>query len=826
MLTTFKAKDEAEVPVQMGCEPMGTLASRLPWAVNAKGKNPFLILFLLFQAMLTAVLGSAAGQQDAIQPIPKDKKPYLRDYVAPAANVRAGFFPYKAQLVWGEPFQVTFWVQNLGTNEFKFEFGGDYRGTGRHERFKITMTDAKGHELPDPIKHIYDMGGLLYPVNLKPGQVFTNTFDLPAYRVITNAGTYTVHCAFAFFDRRWLPPQRTSLGFPKEAPGLLVHSTFKLKILKRTPRRVAKVLDELGAKVTALQGQDLRGTLALLARFGQDDAVPRLAQLAAKGPVERRAAALGALSILPTDASLKVVLAGFKDAEPAIRVAAANSLGTMQLPRAVEALLDSLPQEQSTVTEAIVVALGTSKSDRAFPAITNALDSGELKLQCAAVTALANFGGPKAVAALTQRLNTNYLSLRYEIVQTLGEKLRSPIQAEWLAPVLAGRKLTGQWYGSLSLLRVRAPQQAIPTLLSGLDFEAGWSGRNWWILNTVHACPNAPPADYAYDPNRDGTPEEREKNLRTLAALKPLAGPIPALALPALVPPVPYLKTDPPIDFTPTFKDLGTHGIEIKSGFLSLTMMRNGSSFSYQVSDAYGAAYQGAARFRALVKKPERYAQFITPEQVKQLEHLLQQFAVKLFGSFSGQHHPNSTQPQRDRLIGDFYQLLVTFPDNCPCHGWHDLLFAYMEAPPGSLREQAKAALMDSVRVFSQNYHAGTLEFAEAAKKLFTPEQLDNILRCAKRVFPPSSKKRVNPYIPSFFRKRKKRIEEMGSHLHIPHYHPALSFVKKKGVKPYIPSFPGWFDVVGNGITSQHLTIARGMQPGFWSSGRTGRPWA
>jgi hypothetical protein len=36
---------------------------------------------------------------------------------------------------------------------------------------------------------------------------------------------------------------------------------------------------------------------------------------------------------------------------------------------------------------------------------------------------------------------------------------------------------------------------------------------------------------------------------------------------------------------------------------------------------------------------------------------------------------------------------------------------------------------MDTVRIFSQNYHVGTVEFAEAAKKIFTAEQLKEILR-------------------------------------------------------------------------------------------------
>jgi hypothetical protein len=52
----------------------------------------------------------------------------------------------------------------------------------------------------------------------------------------------------------------------------------------------------------------------------------------------------------------------------------------------------------------------------------------------------------------------------------------------------------------------------------------------------------------------------------------------------------------------------------------------------------------------------------------------------------------------------------------------------YREAPP-NLKEQAKAELMNEVRIFSQNYHAGTVEFVESAKRIFKPAQLEQILK-------------------------------------------------------------------------------------------------
>ncbi len=637
--------------------------------------------------------------------------PFLQDYELPKSKIRAGFVPYKAQLVLGEPLKVTFTVENLGPTNFEFWFGGDYRGTGRHDRFKITATNEIGESLPDPIAHPMDFGGMMWPVNLRPGQLFTNDIDLTAFRVLDKAGFYIVNCSFAFAES----------AHQERQTNPVVNTTFKLTILERTSERVAIVLDELTAKVRTLGGEALGETLALMARFGKEDAVPRLVALATNGPSEVRAAAIGVLPLVPTDASLEVAVRALQDSDAVVAAAAANSLAVMEKPRAVDALLSALPRVKPPVSEAIVIALGTSKSPRALPVITNVFDAGESELQRAAISALVNYGGSNAVAALRQHLNTNYLALRYEVVLALVEKLHEPLQADWLSPVLIGREQNHEWLDSIRLLRMYAGDKAIPELLSYLDFDTAWSGRNWWILDTgVKPCPNAPPIDYEYDPNSDGTPEQWTNNLHTLQRLKPLADPIRGPSVRAGSPPVPYLVTDPPIDFTPGFRELETGGVEIKSGFLNLTLWRTGADLPYAVSDPYLEIYRLAARFRSLPEDPKRCAELgITSEQVKTLKELLHRFAVELCG-------PHVS----DQRTGNLYNLLVFQSDYCTGDDdWTSLFSAYKEAPSGPLREQAKADLIDSVRVFSQNYHAGTVEFAESAKKIFTPGQLEQILK-------------------------------------------------------------------------------------------------
>jgi hypothetical protein len=625
-------------------------------------------------------------------PIPENLLPYVKDYTAPETTLRAGFIPYKARLVWGEPLEVTFTVDDLGPKDFEFMFGGDYRSTGRHNRFKIEVTDAAGKLLPDPHANAPDFGGLLSHEILTPGgRNFTKTIDLTKFRTIDKPGEYTVTCSFAF-DEPYMAK--------KEPAKPVVNSSFHIAILERTPERVAQILDELVTKAESASEankENLAGAMTLIAQFGQEDAVPRLVQLAHKGSVPRRAAAFAALALVPSDVSLDAALAGLKDTDPAIRIAAARALGAMQKPRGVDALLGALANEKSPVTNEILVALGTSKSARALPVLVGTLEGGAPELKSAAVTALVSFGGPEAISALMKYVDTKDLSLRYEVVLALAEKLHQPMETEWLFPVLMRRDLGHEWLDSLRLMRMYGGEQAIPTLLSCLDYDVAWSYRNWWILNEVKACPNAPEIDYAYDPNYEGTSEQREKNLRTLQELKNLSGPIPAAPPLLKKERLPYLETDPPIDFKPTLKPV-QGAVEIHSGFFRITISRNSGAMSYTPSESYRPIYQLEEKLRALPEQPDRLkALGITSAQAEQLRQL-------------------------------------SLPPPGPIDSGSTLLYIlYKESPPGPLQEQAEDDLCDAIRVASQNYHAVVTAFVQAAEKILTNAQLEHLSGVSER---------------------------------------------------------------------------------------------
>jgi hypothetical protein len=180
--------------------------------------------------------------------------------------------------------------------------------------------------------------------------------------------------------------------------------------------------------------------------------------------------------------------------------------------------------------------------------------------------------------------------------------------------------------------------------------------------------------------------------------------------------PVPFLRTDPPIDFTPRLKILQDGGVEIESGFLRAQIYRVRQTHFYRVADAYREEYHLAHRVRSLLSHPGLYPQLrLTSSQAKELDEAVNRFCRELCG-------PHFS----DKKASDLRRLLLGLQveDHCPGDpDWLFLFVAYKEAP-GWLHDEAEAELCESVRVFSQNYHAGSIELAGAAERILTKEQL------------------------------------------------------------------------------------------------------
>jgi hypothetical protein len=105
-------------------------------------------------------------------------------------------FTSGTNFVLGDVIELTFTLANTGAQEFQYETGGDYRGTGFPTRFKFTVTDQQAVALP--AETWTDMGGLSGPRPLKPGEEYRQPLRLQNYVRVSRPGVFCVRVAHDF----------------------------------------------------------------------------------------------------------------------------------------------------------------------------------------------------------------------------------------------------------------------------------------------------------------------------------------------------------------------------------------------------------------------------------------------------------------------------------------------------------------------------------------------------------------------------------------------------------------------------------------------------
>src|SRR6188508_1602427 len=79
---------------------------------------------------------------------------------APSDQARATLRFDRPVLWLGENILAHFCVGNAGREPFTISVGGDYRGSSRFLRFKMTVTDDRGRAMPDPDPNPFNLGGM------------------------------------------------------------------------------------------------------------------------------------------------------------------------------------------------------------------------------------------------------------------------------------------------------------------------------------------------------------------------------------------------------------------------------------------------------------------------------------------------------------------------------------------------------------------------------------------------------------------------------------------------------------------------------------------
>jgi HEAT repeat protein len=472
----------------------------------------------------------------------KQLNAFLKPYLADARSLKAGFVPHGTTLVWGQPLLVTFLVENLDDETFfEFSFGPGFSVGSAHPSFDIEITDSEGKPLPDLLIGHPSSGPGQWRV-MGPRDSAVEVLDLAKYRGIPGPGEYTVRCQF-HLRPSWADASQPKFNVP-------VQTTFKLNVLPRDPERVSSVLDELFRRSDRTAAGPLSKLIDSIALFGGDAAAAGLIQRAVEADLEHRVAAIDGLAQVTTAATLETLLNSAQDQPLPIRAAAvtalgrytetaaveavvgvlsdpnqllrttaATALGAMKTEAAMNALLEELPTATEDVAVTILTALGASKSPRAFPALADTLEQDNQTLRLAAAWAMIEFPN-QAETTLRKYSADADLDFREIVMRLLGEKLRKPIDAAKLMPVIRSRN-PGYIGDAPRLLRLYARQLSVSTLLRCLDFTnpSVRTSYNSSVIENQMACRGLA-VPWIYNPNRDGTPDEIRQNARILRQLK------------------------------------------------------------------------------------------------------------------------------------------------------------------------------------------------------------------------------------------------------------------------------------------------------------------
>ncbi len=479
---------------------------------------------------------------------PMELTGHLNEYTANGHRLQAGFIPNKKTVVWGEPMFVSLVVNNLEAKPIDFDFGGDYRGVGRHNRFKIEVRDTDGQLLPDPMARggaVMELGGLSMQFTAQARDMVTKHVALEKFRTVPGPGEYSVRCEFAL-ETSW-----TSADTKKFKVS--VTTEYRLIVLPRSEANVRDVLDKMFIRCEQTSGSPLNEMVETICSFGRAAAVPGLTKMMDEGrPVHRiaairglgrittkdsltallraerdtgldvRQAALTSLGAFTDDLAVGAVVKSLADSRQSVRAAAASALGRIKSDAAIDALTKAMGDSDPAVGVAVLQALGATQSPRAFDVVARALDSELASLRRAAVDAMANLPVGPASETLQKYATDDDMDFREYVVRKLAESLKQPIDSQWLVPVVKSRKNANSIGDVPRLLRLYTGSKAVPALLSCLDFEnpAVRNYYNMTIISNQLPCRGGLAVPWIADLNRDGTAEELEQNRRTLRILK------------------------------------------------------------------------------------------------------------------------------------------------------------------------------------------------------------------------------------------------------------------------------------------------------------------
>ena len=313
-------------------------------------------------------------------------------------DLDVSFTPDKTELLVGEPLWVTFSATNNSPAPVGFPIGGDYRATGRPERFHITAADANGQAVPDPITHSGMGGGIGTTRRLARGERYTERLLVNRWCALDAPGTYTVKCTRTL---NLVTGTEDDSRLPEEAlPALPVETEIPVT-LSAADAALGKLVRE---SVNRLQGgADLDEQFEAWARMKNRVALPAVVELARR-PGEHQRSAIQWLSLYGAADAVDVLLEDMQALDAAVRATALQYLGELAPDRAVEFALRAL--EAPTVEERRVAVSFCEfrRPPECLPTLLKMADDPDVSVRQRLVSALGEYEDERAVPVLMRLL--------------------------------------------------------------------------------------------------------------------------------------------------------------------------------------------------------------------------------------------------------------------------------------------------------------------------------------------------------------------------------------------------------------------------------------
>jgi hypothetical protein len=270
--------------------------------------------------------------------------PALRRYQQSGATFTAGFVPFTAEAVVGEPVFVAFVLRNDGDRPIGLHPDGYHtQATRRAARFQLTAIGPGGAPVADADRSMELDAVAEGQMTLLPGQTYVEDLVLPEWALLDRPGTYAITAT------------RRTMGWDETGTNAEIRSELAIEVLPASPARLGAVIEELGKEAHApvtpeswrhrrASGRALRGLLSI----DHPAVVPYLAEAVKHVP----GAALLVLAGMPRFNSperRRVAIEALAAPDRWVRRSAAEALGFMPSGESVKALGDALSDDDDEV---------------------------------------------------------------------------------------------------------------------------------------------------------------------------------------------------------------------------------------------------------------------------------------------------------------------------------------------------------------------------------------------------------------------------------------------------------------------------------------------